>query len=72
MQWSLDLVERGWIPDPIVRRGIRRLLENRIQEIYSDPDAAAVLAEQMRSSPLAIATETANEQHYELPPAFAG
>ncbi|MGB5659518.1 MAG: cyclopropane-fatty-acyl-phospholipid synthase family protein, partial [Thermoanaerobaculia bacterium] len=28
------------------------------------------LVEQMRQSPLAIETETANEQHYELPPEF--
>jgi cyclopropane-fatty-acyl-phospholipid synthase len=70
MQWTFDLVERGWIPDPIVRRGIRRLLENRIQEINSDPGATAVLADQMRQSPLAIETDSANEQHYELPAQF--
>lgn len=70
MQWTLDLVERGWIPDPIVQRGIRRLLEDRIREIGSDPDATTALAEQMRRSPLAIEADAANEQHYELPPEF--
>ncbi|MGB7492429.1 MAG: cyclopropane-fatty-acyl-phospholipid synthase family protein [Thermoanaerobaculia bacterium] len=70
MQWALNLIERGWIPDPLLRRGIRRLLETRIREISSDPDPTTQLVEQMRQSPLAIETETANEQHYELPPEF--
>jgi len=50
--------------------GIRGLLRRRIREIRAVPDAAASLAETMRGSPLAIETDTANEQHYELPPAF--
>jgi cyclopropane-fatty-acyl-phospholipid synthase len=70
VQWALDLAERGWIPDAMVRRGIRRLLEHRLREIDANPDATVVLAEEMRRGPLAIATQTANEQHYELPPAF--
>ena len=70
MRWALDLVERGWVPDPVVRLGIRRLLAARVREIGVDPEAQARLAEQMRRSPVAIATEAANEQHYELPPAF--
>ena len=70
MQWALNLIQRGWIPDPLLRRGIRRLLETRIREISSDPDPTTPLVEQMRQSPLAIETETANEQHYELPPEF--
>ena len=60
MQWALNLIERGWIPDPLLRRGIRRLLETRIREISSDPDPTTPLVEQMRQSPLAIETETAN------------
>jgi cyclopropane-fatty-acyl-phospholipid synthase len=70
MQWALNLAEQGWLPDPVVRRGIRRLLDNRIQEINSDLQSSADFAEQMRQSPLAVETDRANEQHYEVPPKF--
>jgi cyclopropane-fatty-acyl-phospholipid synthase len=65
----LDLVERGALPDPLVRWGIRRLLARRLRE-----EAAlgrdARLTDELRASPLALETEAANRQHYELPPAF--
>jgi cyclopropane-fatty-acyl-phospholipid synthase len=70
MQWALDLAEQGWLPDPLLRRGIRRLLDQRIRQIEAPSHPAALLVEQMRRSPLAIETEAANEQHYEVPPAF--
>lgn len=70
MQWALELAERGLVPDPLVRGGIRRLLERRRQQIHSNPEAVNRLVDQMRQSPLAIETQTANEQHYELPPEF--
>ncbi len=70
MQWALKLAERGLVPDPLVRSGIRRLLDSRLQQVHSDPEAADRLVAEMRQSPLAIETQTANEQHYELPPEF--
>lgn len=70
MQWALNFAEQGLIPDPWVRRGIRRLLAARIAEIESAATSPPALAERMRQSPLAIATDSANEQHYEVPPAF--
>ncbi len=70
MNWALELAELGWIPDPILRRGIRRLLGSRIRAIGSDPGAVGSVADEMRTSPLAIETAAANEQHYELPPEF--
>jgi cyclopropane-fatty-acyl-phospholipid synthase len=70
MQWTLRLAENGWLPDPVVKAGIRLLLRGRISSIASDPDLTAELTRQMRDSPIALETDTANEQHYELPPAF--
>jgi len=70
MQWALDLAEQGWLPDPLLRRGIRRLLDQRIRQIEAPSHPTALLVEQMRRSPLAIETGAANEQHYEVPPAF--
>jgi len=72
---ATSLAERGLLPDALIRFGIRRLCARRLREECAG-DAAAVadrvrarIAE-LRSSPLAILTEAANEQHYELPPRF--
>lgn len=67
--------ERGWLPDGLIRRGIRRLLAERLrQEDRLDPDqnrdAARQFADQLRRGPLAIETAAANEQHYEVPTEF--
>jgi cyclopropane-fatty-acyl-phospholipid synthase len=71
----IELCERGWIPDALIRRGIRHLCAKRLRQ-ESDGGAAAVWArfrqrlDLLRASPLAIETEAANRQHYELPPRF--
>jgi len=72
----LEAVERGWVPDVVVRGGIRRLLRARLraERGRGGPDATARAVEAavaaMRSAPIALATETANEQHYEVPAGF--
>jgi cyclopropane-fatty-acyl-phospholipid synthase len=71
----LGLAERGWVPDALLRAGIRRLCAQRLREEHAgDPDAAArrnaALIAELRRSPVAIHTDAANRQHYELPPAF--
>jgi cyclopropane-fatty-acyl-phospholipid synthase len=72
---ALDLVERGLVPESLIRLGIRQLLEKRLQ--HEDAGGAEARRERlqrwidgMKAAPVAIATEKANEQHYELPPAF--
>jgi cyclopropane-fatty-acyl-phospholipid synthase len=71
------LLERDLLPDSAIRAGIRRLLEARLrQEDQGDPEAQQAhlmrFVEELRRSPVAIATREANEQHYELPSAFFG
>ncbi|OZI45861.1 SAM-dependent methyltransferase [Bordetella genomosp. 5] len=71
----LGLAERGWLPDAVVRAGIRRLCAQRLDdEMADDPRHQAErqqsLTEALRRAPLAIHTDTANAQHYELPAAF--
>jgi cyclopropane-fatty-acyl-phospholipid synthase len=71
----LGLAERGWLPDALLRAGIRRMCEQRLQEELAGGVEVQSLRqrerlEQLRHSPLAIETEAANSQHYELPPAF--
>ncbi|RZA20090.1 MAG: class I SAM-dependent methyltransferase [Lysobacteraceae bacterium] len=71
----LGLAERGLLPDALLRAGIRRMCAARLQaEHGGDPGAAArrnaALIAELRASPVAIHTDAANRQHYELPPAF--
>lgn len=75
MDWGLDFAERGLIPSPLVRYGIRRLCRRGLQQ----RDAGNCEANQhalrrflvlLKSSPVALSVEKANEQHYEVPPEF--
>ncbi|MEO6170501.1 MAG: cyclopropane-fatty-acyl-phospholipid synthase family protein [Lysobacter sp.] len=71
----LGQAELGRIPDAVLRLGIRRLCAQRLREERAGgaPAQAARYAERiamLRHSPVAIHTEAANAQHYELPPEF--
>ena len=73
--FAMACTERGMVPDLLVRAGIRRLLDARLDEIDADDtEAAAERAERflaaMRRSPVALVPDKANEQHYELPAEF--
>jgi cyclopropane-fatty-acyl-phospholipid synthase len=69
------ILERDLLPDPLLRLGIRRLIRERYR-MESEGGAPAQQARlmdwvrQLRESPIAIETDTANEQHYEVPAAF--
>src|ERR1700761_2571876 len=71
----LGLAERGLVPDALVRHGIRRLCAARLaEERAGGIEAQSARFEErlavLTGSPVAIQTEAANAQHYELPPAF--
>ncbi|SFW27350.1 SAM-dependent methyltransferase [Luteibacter sp. UNCMF366Tsu5.1] len=71
----LGLAERGLLPDALIRAGIRRLCEQRLAECNrGDAEARQyrhrMLIEQLRSAPVAVHTDAANAQHYEVPTAF--
>jgi cyclopropane-fatty-acyl-phospholipid synthase len=75
MGLPIHLAESGMAPDWLVRTGIRALLRQRLREegrkkteksniqTRSFPDL-------LRQNPIAVHTQNANEQHYELPPDF--
>lgn len=68
-------LERGLLPDWLIRAGIRRLLRARLRrEAAADPELSAERLERWLAacdrSPIAIATGAANAQHYEVPAAF--
>jgi cyclopropane-fatty-acyl-phospholipid synthase len=73
--WKLRLLEGDLIPDAVIRWQIRRLLAQRLR----DEDKGAPEAQQahlmrfiaeLKASPIAIETDAANAQHYEVPASF--
>ncbi|MGH1539567.1 MAG: SAM-dependent methyltransferase [Arenicella sp.] len=71
----LELAEAGKLPDPLIRVGIRELCRQRLQEEFvKDPEVQQQryqnLIDELRQSPIAIETDAANEQHYEVPTEF--
>lgn len=75
---GLDLFEKGLLPDAVTRAGIRALLRDRRASQVSSGEGdvtnhSAYLSSflsDLRSSPIAINTDAANEQHYEVDSRF--
>ncbi|MEX7542651.1 SAM-dependent methyltransferase, partial [Acinetobacter baumannii] len=72
---SLKIVESGVIPDHAIRAAIRALSKKRlIQEGRYDPEQGAHrymdVLNMLKKSEIAVETDKANEQHYELPTEF--
>jgi cyclopropane-fatty-acyl-phospholipid synthase len=73
--WYTSLLENDKIPDFLLRKGIRKLLRERLaQEKKATPDEQQAhlmdLISELKASPIAINTADANQQHYEVPTAF--
>ncbi|ERT02342.1 cyclopropane-fatty-acyl-phospholipid synthase [Sporothrix schenckii 1099-18] len=66
-----SLLDSGILPHAVIRLGIRRNLAKRLQEVAT-PDLASATARKqgyvarLRLQPIAIETDTANKQHYEV------
>jgi cyclopropane-fatty-acyl-phospholipid synthase len=72
---AISWTESGLVPDSVIRSGIRRLLERKLDEIQAGNPACAAdtlndFVAMMRRSPIALVPELANEQHYDVPAAF--
>ncbi|XP_028127013.1 (S)-coclaurine N-methyltransferase-like [Camellia sinensis] len=68
-------LERNLLPDAVIRRLTRLLLSTRLRSGYqpsSDLQLSHLLhfSQSLREMPIAIKTETAKSQHYELPTSF--
>jgi cyclopropane-fatty-acyl-phospholipid synthase len=75
MQLADAMIDRGLVPKPLLRHGVRVVLRERLaeqREIYGDQRETALtrFVEHMRASPIALLPGTANEQHYEVPTEF--
>jgi cyclopropane-fatty-acyl-phospholipid synthase len=71
----LGLAERALLPDALIRLGIRRLCAQRLRSEKAGGRQAQEARLQQRleflsESPLALHTDAANAQHYELPSEF--
>lgn len=71
----IEACERGLVPDRLIRAGIRRLLRARLSRESSGGSEViheryCAMLDELRNGPIAEDTDKANEQHYELPPAF--
>ena len=73
--WYESLLESGVVPDAIIRAAIRRMLRDRLREEDRGSDGAnrarlLAFVDEMKRSPIALRTDSANAQHYEVPAAF--
>lgn len=70
--WYRSLLERDWLPDWLLRWGIRRQCQARLREQDAgEPEAQQArlnnLIARLKASPIAIHADAANAQHYEVP-----
>ena len=71
MSVLIDTAERGLVPDFLVRRGIRFLIGQRLsEERDAGEDRRRRLIDELSRSRIALHTDSANEQHYEVPARF--
>ena len=73
--WYNSLLEKNKLPDPLIRAGIRKLLRQRLRdENKGDTERQQAhlmeLIAELKTSPIAVHTAAANEQHYEVPTQF--
>lgn len=73
--WKLRLLERDLVPDLVVRRQIRKFLAQRLaEEDRGNPEAQQAhlmrFIAELKATPIAIETDAANAQHYEVPARF--
>ena len=69
------LLEKNILPDSLIRVGIRNLLGQRLKEINSPnvhdyDERLKKFVNELKTSPVAVKTDAANEQHYEVPTEF--
>jgi cyclopropane-fatty-acyl-phospholipid synthase len=67
------VIARGLLPDPLLRAAVTKSCALRLrQERRRGLDAFEDMVAAMSEGPIAVETGAANDQHYELPPAFFG
>lgn len=72
---TIKFAEHGLLPDWVIRIGMRRLLrcrlrQRRANDVERQQRERLHFVQQLRESPLAVHTDAANDQHYEVPADF--
>jgi len=67
---AIRAVETTALPDALTRAGIQMLVGMRRRSLAGRGDMSARFAADMKNYPIAVHTDAANDQHYELPPRF--
>ena len=75
MNTTIAWAESGRLPDPLIRFGIRRLVKGRLRDERAGGELAmrarhASRLDALRESAIALDTDAANTQHYEVPAGF--
>jgi cyclopropane-fatty-acyl-phospholipid synthase len=73
--WYVKLAQTNRMPDGLMRLGIRAMLryaawQRRRLGVQEQSAAKSALIRKLRASPIAIHTDDANRQHYEVPSSF--
>lgn len=74
--YMIPLIQYGVIPDFLIRYGIRLRLRDQLVSLSTENDVETELAhkmeivQQLSNMPIAVETDAANQQHYEVPSAF--
>lgn len=67
MSIAIKLAERGLATDSMIRGGIRKLLAERLEAVAAAPKTDSEWIAELESTPMAVDTDAANAQHYEIP-----
>lgn len=71
VEHAINFTERAPLPDAITKAGIRFLVgQSKRQRASASDDISRQFAKEMTHFPIALATDEANAQHYEIPPEF--
>lgn len=73
--WYEKLIEQDKVPDFLLRKGIQKLLRQRLVDenkggVEAQQAHLMELIAKLKASPIAVNTADANEQHYEVPTQF--
>lgn len=72
---AYKMIEKGMLPDILIRYGIKRMLAQKLKEeasacVEEENRKLLEFVDSLKRQPIAIETGAANEQHYEVPAEF--
>lgn len=75
MLGTIKIAEKGWVPEGLLRLGIRQRVKDRLEESVEEAGgnharSLRQFTDLMRSSEVAKVPQMANDQHYEIPASF--